>query len=75
MRFRLSVAREPGPYRSVRSATESSDKAYASGLYQCTRIRSGSASGKRYTDSSEGIVWTVVKESDGSYTITSEDKD
>ena len=39
------------------------------------KVQSGSASGKRYTDSSEGIVWTVVKESDGSYTITSADKD
>ena len=39
------------------------------------KVQTGSASGKRYTDSSEGIVWTVVKESDGTFTITSEDKD
>ena len=39
------------------------------------KIQTGSSSGKKYTDSSEGIVWTVVKESSGVYTITSEDKD
>ena len=39
------------------------------------KVQTGTASGKKYTDSSAGIVYTVVKESDGSYTITSEDKD
>jgi glucan-binding YG repeat protein len=39
------------------------------------KVQTGSASGKKYTDSSEDIVWTVVKESDGTYTITSEYKD
>ena len=39
------------------------------------KVQTGSASGKKYTDSSAGIIYTVVKESDGSYTITSEDKD
>ena len=39
------------------------------------KVQTGTASGKKYTDSSAGIVYTVVKESDGSYTITSADKD